>query len=127
MERNDKAMKNRRLLQVMGAVVLAVATLGVPSAWAHEGHDHGAEEASWKGTVQSINGQQLVLKGVDGKSVTVHFDQKTQYETGGAAGSASDVVAGMRVVIHGEKMSDGVIHAEAIRYSRDAKKAKGHG
>ncbi len=113
--------------KIFGAVAVAMAVLSMSVttmsvAFAHEGHDHGTSENSVKGTVESLTGNKLTLKGTDGKSVNVHVDEQTKYENGHAAGSLADLVAGTRVVVHGDRMGDGTVHATTIRYAKAATK-----
>jgi hypothetical protein len=118
-------MKNsKRFARAVGRAALVMAMFTAPLASAHEGHEHGAEESSLKGTVEALDGQKLTLKGVDGKSMNVHVDGHTRYDDGHAGGSAADLRPGVRVVIHGEKMKDGTFHAATIRYAKDAKHAE---
>ena len=111
------------MMKMLKAAVVAMTAFTMSVAFAHEGHDHGSGDSSVKGTVESLDGSKLILKGADGKSLNVHVDDRTKYDNAGAAGSSSELVLGTRVVVHGEKMTDGTVHAENIRYR--VKKSKG--
>jgi hypothetical protein len=64
--------------QLMMMVVIAgIALLAPAAARAHEGHMHKA-----LGTVSSIEGQHLVVKTTDGKSLTVMLDKETAITRG---------------------------------------------
>lgn len=120
-------MKTKAVLaHTVSRVILTLTMLGAPSLFAHEGHDHGTEESSLKGTIESLNGNKLTLKSTDGKSVGIHVDDQTRYDNGEAGGSASDLRPGMRVVVNGEKMKDGTVHAATIRYVKSKPKATTH-
>ena len=114
-------MKILRVVAV-GVAVLSMSVTTTSVTFAHEGHDHGSSENSVKGTVESLTGNKLTLKGTDGQSVNVHVDEQTKYENGHAAGSPADLVAGTRVVVHGDRMGDGTVHAATIRYVKAATK-----
>lgn len=103
-------------------VVVAVLMMG-GAASAHEGHDHGADAAQQHimGTVESVAPEKLVVKDTGGKSIDVHIDHDTRYENGDEPGKAADLKKGSRVVIHGQPMKDGTVHAKTVRYGKPAK------
>lgn len=101
--------------KVLLIAILALARVAV----GHEGHDHGADQDKHvKGTVESIAGSALKVKSTDGKKVDVHVDDNTQYENAGAPGKLSDLKVGAKVVVHGEPMKDGTLHAKEVRFGK---------
>ncbi len=69
----------------IAALAVLVVTLLVPAAArAHEGHVHKV-----MGTVSSIDGSSVMVKGTDGKSVMVMLDAKTKITRGEKALDAS--------------------------------------
>lgn len=101
-------------------VTIAVLTASAV-ALAHEGEDHGGgADKHLMGTVDSVAGRMLTVKATDGKTVAVHVDDHTQYDKGGAPGKAADVKPGAKVVVHGETMKDGTLHATKIRLGKSA-------
>lgn len=103
-------------------VIAALAISGAASA--HEGHDHGAsKDESVKGTLKSVDGNKLVVKPTDGKALNVHVDDHTKYENGDAEGALADLKPGIRVVVHGEPMKDGTLHANKVRFATGGKSA----
>lgn len=104
------------LLRAIGATVLLVGLSAAPAASGHEGHEHGAEEESLKGTVESVGGDKLTVHTADGKSVSVHVDARTRFENDGHGGNISELSPGMRVVVNGQPMNDGTVHAAVVRY-----------
>lgn len=105
------------MMKLIGVIVVGLAMLTVSMAFAHEGHDHDGA-LSVRGTVETLEGSKLTLKGTDGKHVNVHVDDRTKYDNGGTAGASADLIPGMRVVVHGARMNDGTVHAEKIRYTK---------
>lgn len=101
------------------SAVLAVAG----AAHAHEGHDHAeTKDQHVKGTLKSVEASKLVVKATDGKTVNVHVDDGTKYENGAAAGAVTDLQPGLKVVVYGELMKDGVLHATKVRFAKPAPK-----
>jgi hypothetical protein len=84
---------NRRLFSLFLAIVLAGAVSG--AAFAHGGHDHVM------GTVKAVDAKArtVEVETKDGKTVTVHLDDKTKYLRGTAAAKEADLAVGLRVVI----------------------------
>ena len=110
---------------LMRSVTLA-ATLLAHAALAHGGEDHGGgAEKHVKGTVDSFAESKLVVKGTDGKLVNVHVDDKTVFENAGVAGKAEDLKVGAKVVVMGEPMKDGTLHATKVRFGKTEKKVAG--
>ena len=76
-------------------VVVACVVLLAPAAVrAHEGHTHKA-----LGTVSSINGQHVVVKTTDGKSITVMLDKETTITRGKEKLDAAALKVGERVSV----------------------------
>jgi hypothetical protein len=76
-------------------VLALCASLMVPAiARAHEGHLHKA-----LGTVASVDGQHVVVKTTDGKSITVMLDKDTTVTRGKEKLDAAAVKAGLRVSV----------------------------
>ena len=75
-------------------VVLGVIALGCSSQlFAHEGHDHKV-----MGTVTMAMADHLVLKGTDGKDVTIQVTKDTKIKARQAM-KAEDIKVGTRVVV----------------------------
>ena len=114
------------VLKSLSNALTVITLLAAPTmALAHEGEDHGtgtAEAAPLKGTVDSFADGKLVVRASDGKVTNVHVDDSTVFENGGAAAKAEDLKAGTRVVVHGEAMDDGTLHAKKVRFGKTAKK-----
>jgi len=78
-------------------VVTLAAALVIPvRARAHDGHAHTV-----MGTVSSIDGQNLMVKTADGKTVMVMMDAKTKVTQGKAKLELSAIKIGDRVVAAG--------------------------
>ena len=85
----------------MAGMVL-VAALAIPTAgWAHEGHAHKI-----MGTVSTIDGNHLMVKTPDGKTVMVMLDAKTSITQGKAKVAATALKVGDRVVAEGAEEKD---------------------
>lgn len=80
--------------KLMIAAVVCAALLVPAVARAHEGHLHKA-----LGTVSSINGQHVVVKTTDGKSLTVMLDKDTTVTRGKDKLDASALKVGERVSV----------------------------
>lgn len=94
------------LLLVVAAALLAPA---VPLA--HPGHDH-----KLMGTISSIDKNKVVVKTTEGKDMTFEITPLTAFKRGRDKGTASDLKAGMRVVVN---IGDGVepLKAKEVQYS----------
>ena len=82
--------------KVLGPLVLAIAVLPPGSLAAHEGHRHVM------GTVTAVDATHVEVKTTDGRSSSVPLSAATKYYKGSkgkAAGAASDVKVGSRVMI----------------------------
>lgn len=80
--------------------VLMAGLISAPMAWAHEGHDHGAE-AKVMGTISAVDAKKshVEVKAKDGKTIGFTVDDKTKYLRGTAAASLADLKVGDRVVV----------------------------
>ena len=97
---------------VTAALLLMAA---VPSL-AHEGGHH----KSVKGTVQSMDDRQVVVRTIEGKEQTILLDKETQCRDRQSDASCSDVKRGDRVVVvtrtakGGETIADKVTFAHVV-------------
>ena len=93
------------------AAVLAVALLAPAVALAHPGHDH-----KLMGTITSIDKNKVVVKTTEGKDMTFEITPLTAFKKGKTKGLASDLKAGLRVVVN---IGDGVepLKAKEVQYS----------
>ena len=78
------------------ATILAAALVFPLVVRAHEGHDHKV-----MGTVSSISGKNLMVKGTDGKTVMVMLDAKTKITQGKKKVELLSLKVGDRVVAEG--------------------------
>ena len=79
------------------AGIALTVTLAVPGvSLAHEGHAHKV-----MGTVASIDGKNLMVKGTDGKTVMVMLDAKTKITRGKLKADATELKVGERIVAEG--------------------------
>ena len=85
-------MVRKLIIAAFAAVALVVPTV----ARAHTGHAHKV-----MGTVSSMDGNHLMLKTTDGKTVMVMLDAKTKITRGKAKIDASALKVGERVVAEG--------------------------
>jgi hypothetical protein len=99
-------------------VVACVALLAPAVARAHEGHLHKT-----LGTVSSIDGQHVVVKTTDGKSVTVMLDKETEITRGKNKLDATALKVGERVSV--DYMEEkGMNMAHAVKLSTASAQAK---
>ena len=96
---------------VLLTLVLAAAVLAPSFASAHPGHDH-----KLMGTISSIDKSKVVVKTTEGKDMTFEITPLTTFKRGKDKGAASDLKAGMRVVVN---IGDGVapLKAKEVQYS----------
>ena len=97
------------------AVFVLAATLALPwASAAHPGHDH-----KLMGTLTSIDSKKLVMKTKEGKDVTAAVNAKTKFLNGKSRGAATELKAGMRVVVN---VGDGAepLVAREVQYSTAA-------
>ena len=101
------------------AAVVLVGTLVVPAAArAHEGHAHKV-----MGTVSSVEGNSVMVKTTDGKTVMVMLDAKTAVTRGKTKLDAAAVKVGQRVVAEGIEEKQ-MIMAKTIKLANVAATAK---
>jgi hypothetical protein len=78
------------------AVLALTLVLALPmAASAHPGHDH-----KLMGTVSAIDGKKIAMKTPDGKDVTFSVTDKTKFLNGKSRGAATELKAGMRLVVN---------------------------
>ena len=92
-------------------LVLAAALLAPAVPLAHPGHDH-----KLMGTITSIDKTTVVVKTTEGKEMTFEITPLTTFKRGKQKGTASDLKAGLRVVVN---IGDGVapLKAKDVQYS----------
>ena len=92
--------------------LILVAALLMPAlSMAHPGHDH-----KLMGTISSIDKNKVVVKTTEGKDMTFEITPITSFKRGKDKGTATDLKAGMRVVVN---IGDGVepLKAKEVQYS----------
>lgn len=101
-------------------VVVALAGILVAPAIAraHEGHAHKV-----MGTVSSVEGNNVMVKTADGKTVMVMLDAKTAITRGKAKLNAAAVKVGDRVVAEGQE-EKAMIMATTVKLGQVAAKSK---
>ena len=85
-------MNKHRIVAGVVAALLVIPVMG----HAHEGHAHKV-----MGTISSVDGNHLMLKTTDGKTVMVMLDAKTKVTQGSVKLTASQLKVGDRVVAEG--------------------------
>ena len=100
------------------AIVLAGALVLPVVARAHEGHAHKV-----MGTVASVDGDHLMVKTADGKSVMVMIDKKTAITRGKTKLDAAALKVGDRVVAEGMEEKN-MIMAKTVKLGALAAAAK---
>src|SRR5205823_3111411 len=91
-------------------VIALVGALVVPAVVrAHEGHAHKV-----MGTVSSVEGNNLMVKTTDGKTVMVMVDKKTAITHGKTKLDAAAVKVGDRIVAEGMEEKD-MIMAKTVK------------
>jgi hypothetical protein len=83
-------------------LLAVVAALAAAPALGHEKADRAL------GVVESVSGEQLVLKGRDGHPVTFAVTPETRFVRAGKPAKAGDVKVGERAVVHGKKAGERV-------------------
>jgi hypothetical protein len=95
----------------MRIAVLGFATFllfgGLP-ALAHEGG------ADFRGVISTAEGDQLVVRGADGKEHRAALTPVTRIFVSGQAAKAADLKPGLRVVVHGRK-AGGQVEAVTVQ------------
>jgi hypothetical protein len=102
---------------IVGIGLIAVFLLTPTAVPAHEGHDHKV-----MGTISSIQGTNVMVKGTDGKEVMVMLNEKTKITQGNAKVERTALKVGDRVVAEGAE-SKGMITAATLKLGEAAKPA----
>ena len=93
----------------IGLAMLALVVLAPSVGSAHEGHAHKV-----MGTIASVQGSNLMVKGTDGKTVMVMLDAKTKITRGTAKVELAALKVGDRVVAEGPE-EKGMIMATTVK------------
>ena len=107
-------MKTCMIGFAMLTLILMVPAVGA----AHEGHAHKV-----MGTISSVQGNNLMVKGTDGKEVMVMLDAKTKITQGQATVDAKSLKVGDRVVAEGPE-EKGMITATTLKVGEAPAAAK---
>ena len=100
------------------AVALAGALVIPVVARAHEGHAHKV-----MGTVSSVEGNHVMVKTADGKTVMIMLDSKTTITRGKTKLDATALKAGERVVVEGTETKE-MVTAKTVKLGEVAAAAK---
>jgi hypothetical protein len=100
------------------AIALAGALVVPAVARAHEGHPHKV-----MGTVSSVDGNHVMVKTTDGKTVMVMLDRKTTVTRGKTKLDATAVKVGERVVAEGTEEKEMIV-AKTVKLGEVAAAAK---
>jgi hypothetical protein len=103
---------------MIGLALLALVVMAPATGFAHEGHAHKV-----MGTISSINGTNVMVKGTDGKEVMVMLDAKTKVTQGKATVDAKSLKVGDRVVAEGPE-EKGMINATTVKIGEAPAAAK---
>jgi hypothetical protein len=102
---------------IVGLALIALVVFAPTAARAHEGHDHKV-----MGTISSIQGTNVMVKGTDGKTVMVMLNDKTKITQGKAKVEQAALKVGDRVVAEGPE-SQGMITATTLKLGEAPKAA----
>ncbi|HEY7191823.1 MAG TPA: hypothetical protein VH436_34990 [Vicinamibacterales bacterium] len=102
---------------LVGIALTALIVLTPTAARAHEGHDHKV-----MGTISSIQGTNVMVKGTDGKEVMVMLNDKTKITQGKSKVELAALKVGDRVVAEGPE-SKGMITASTVKLGETPKAA----
>ena len=102
---------------IVGFALIALLLLIPTAAPAHEGHDHKV-----MGTISSIQGTNVMVKGTDGKTVMVMLNDKTKITQGKSKVELAALKVGDRVVAEGPE-SQGMITATSVKLGETPKAA----
>ena len=102
---------------IVGLALIALVVFTPTAAPAHEGHDHKV-----MGTISSIQGSNVMVKGTDGKTVMVMLNDKTKITQGKAKVELAALKVGDRVVAEGPE-SQGMITASTVKLGEAPKAA----
>ena len=101
------------------SLVIAIVALVLTFPLAADAKAAHAHKVS--GTVSSIQGNNVMVKEADGKTVTVMLDSKTQFTRGKAASERSALKVGEHIVAHGTQEKGGIM-ATTVKISKSSKK-----
>lgn len=85
-------------MKIGSTVLFTLTILCASPAFPHGEEKHG-ENHPVMGTVTAVDTEHLVLKGRDGKTVSIKLTKDTKYLVGEVAAPASDVKVGDRAVV----------------------------
>jgi hypothetical protein len=102
---------------IVAIALIALVVLIPTAAPAHEGHDHKV-----MGTISSIQGTNVMVKGADGKTVMVMLNDKTKISQGKAKVELAALKVGDRVVAEGPE-DKGMITATTLKLGEAPKAA----
>ena len=102
---------------VIGAILATALVIHV-AARAHQGQAH-----KMMGTVSSVEGNHVVVKTTDGKTVMVMLDSKTTITRGKTKLDATALKVGERVVVEGTEDKD-MVTAKIVKLGQLAATAK---
>jgi len=102
---------------IAAIALIALFLLTPTAAPAHEGHDHKV-----MGTISSIQGTNVMVKGTDGKEVMVMLNDKTKITQGKSKVEVAALKVGDRVVAEGPE-SKGMITASTLKLGEAPKAA----
>jgi hypothetical protein len=103
---------------MIGFAMLALILMAPAVGSAHEGHAHKV-----MGTISSVQGTNIMVKGTDGKDVMVMLDAKTKITQGKATVDAKSLKVGDRVVAEGPE-EKGMITATTLKVGEAPAAAK---
>jgi len=103
----------------IGALAVAAVVAMPAAARAHEGHTHKV-----MGTVASVQGSDVQVKGTDGKVVAITIDGKTAITRGKAKADLTALKVGERVSIDYVEDKNKVNTAKAIKLGQTPAPAK---
>ncbi len=99
-------MKRKWLVSVVLVTALAIPAAG----WAHTGHAHKV-----MGTVSSVDGNNLMVKTTDGKTVMVMVNAKTKIVQGKTIVAAWLLKVGDRIVAEGTEDKQKMVTATTVQ------------
>ncbi len=104
----------RSRFSALMVVLIALAAVAVPTAWAHPGHDHKV-----MGVILAIDDRHVTLTTTDGKELTFEVTPATKFVRAKKTGDFADLKAGMRIVAN---VGDGEepLQAKEIEYAAPA-------
>ena len=102
---------------IAGLGLVAALTLPV-AAFAHGGHTHKV-----LGTVSSVNGEHVDVKGTDGKTVTIMLNTKTAITRGKTKLDATALKVGERVAVDYTQDSKKMNMATAVKLAAPSAQA----